>query len=70
MGRVLHLGPSCHGPSFASWAELAWADFYVGRVGFGPSCPAPVTSVSSLKLSISLEVFLRITNMFVILYSI
>ena len=36
MGRVLHLGPSWHGPSF-----------YVGRVGrgrvgFGPSCPAPL----------------------------
>ena len=40
------IGPSWHGPSFASWAELAWADFHVGRVcmgrvGFGPSCPAP-----------------------------
>ena len=42
----LKIGPSCLGPSFESWAELAWADFYVGRVGmgrvgFGPSCPAP-----------------------------
>ena len=25
MGRVLHLGPSWHGPSFM-WAELAWAE--------------------------------------------
>ena len=38
-------------PSFASWAELAWADFYVGRVGmgrvgFGPSCPAPDSQTS------------------------
>ena len=24
------IGPSCLGPSFESWAELAWADFYVG----------------------------------------
>ena len=24
-----------------SWAELAWPDFYVGQVGFGPSCPDP-----------------------------
>ena len=21
------IGPSWHGPSFASWAELAWAEF-------------------------------------------
>ena len=46
LGRDLHLGPSWHGPSFAYWAELAWAEFYVGRVGrgrvgLGPSCPAP-----------------------------
>ena len=42
----LKIGPSWLGPSFESWAELARADFYVGRVGmgrvgFGPSCPAP-----------------------------
>ena len=56
MGRVLHLGPSWHGLSFM-WAELAWAEL-VGSVelnewfsvilrtgvGFGPSCPAPVTA--------------------------
>ena len=29
------IGPSCLGPSFESWAELAWDDFYVGRVGMG-----------------------------------
>ena len=38
------IGPSCLGLSFEFWAELAWADFYVGRVGIGrvglgPSCP-------------------------------
>ena len=41
------IGPSWRGPSFASWAEVACDEFYVGRVGmgrvgFGPSCPAPV----------------------------
>ena len=59
MGRVLHLGPSWHGPSFASWAELAWAEFYVGRVGrgrigFGPSCPAPP---KTNKIQKSIRVF-------------
>ena len=43
------IGPSWHGPSFASWAESACAEFYVGRfgmgrVGFGPSCPAPLVT--------------------------
>ena len=32
MGRVLHLGPSWHGPSFASWAELAWALAWDGKM--------------------------------------
>ena len=36
MGKVLHLGPSWHGPSF-KWAELAWAGIWVvsavGRIG-------------------------------------
>ena len=31
MGRVLHLGPSWHGPIFM-WAELAWAELVLGRV--------------------------------------
>ena len=35
MGRVLHLGPSWHGPSFM-WAELAWAELVLGRVGLHP----------------------------------
>ena len=26
---------------FGPWAELYWAVFYVGRVGFGPSCLTP-----------------------------
>ena len=48
MGRVLHLGPSWHGPSFM-WAELVG-----GRVGFGPSCPAPcATSNTVLCKSLS-----------------
>ena len=42
MGRVLHLGPSWHGPSFASWAEFYVGRVGRGRVGFGPSCPAPM----------------------------
>ena len=41
---------SCLGPSFGPWAELSLAKFYLGpvdmgRVGFGPSCPAPVVLV-------------------------
>ena len=35
MGRVLHLEPSWHGPSFM-WAELAWAEFVLGRVVLHP----------------------------------
>ena len=31
MGRVLHLGPSWHGPSF-KWAGLACAELVLGRV--------------------------------------
>ena len=38
-----------------TWAELAWAEFYVGRVGmcrvgFGPSCPS-FLSHSSINIS-------------------
>ena len=36
MGRVLHLGPSWHGPIFM-WAELAWAELVLGRVVLHPS---------------------------------
>ena len=36
MGRVLHLGPSWHGPSFI-WAELARAELVLGRVVLHPS---------------------------------
>ena len=35
MGRVLHLGPSWHGPIFM-WAELAWAELVLGRVVLHP----------------------------------
>ena len=35
MGRVLHLGPSWHGPIF-KWAELAWAELVLGRVVLHP----------------------------------
>ena len=35
MGRVLHLGPSWHGPSFM-WAKLAWAELVLGRVVLHP----------------------------------
>ena len=35
MGRVLHLGPSWHGPIFM-WAELAWAELVMGRVVLHP----------------------------------
>ena len=35
MGRVLHLGPSWHGPSFM-WADLAWAELVLGRVVLHP----------------------------------
>ena len=35
MGRVLHLGPSWHGPSF-KWAEVAWAELVLGRVVLHP----------------------------------
>ena len=35
MGRVLHLGPSWHGPSF-KMAELAWAELVLGRVVLRP----------------------------------
>ena len=38
MGRVLHLGPSWHGPIFM-WAELAWAELVLGRVVLHPSEP-------------------------------
>ena len=31
MGRVLHLGPSWHGPSFM-WAELAGAELVLGEL--------------------------------------
>ena len=41
------IGPRWQEPSFASWAELAWAEFYVGRVGFGPSCPARFQVISA-----------------------
>ena len=40
MGRVLHLGPSWHGPIF-KWAELAWAELVLGRVLSGPSWHGP-----------------------------
>ena len=36
MGRVLHLGPSRHGPIFM-WAELAWAELVLGRVVLHPN---------------------------------
>ena len=36
MGRVLHLGPSCHGPSFML-AELAGAELVLGRVVLHPN---------------------------------
>ena len=39
MGRVLHLGPSWHGPSFM-WAELAWGEFVLSRDVLHPSSPA------------------------------
>ena len=35
MGRVLHLGPSWHGPIFM-WAKLAWAELVLGRVVLHP----------------------------------
>ena len=35
MGRVLHLGPSWHGPSFM-WADLAWAELVLGLVVLHP----------------------------------
>ena len=35
MGRVLHLGPSWHGPSFM-WAELVGAELVLGRVVLHP----------------------------------
>ena len=35
------IGPSLHGPSFASWAKFYVGRVGTGRVGFGPSCPAP-----------------------------
>ena len=35
MGRVLHLGPSWHGPIFM-WAELAWVELVLGRVVLHP----------------------------------
>ena len=38
MGRVLHLGPSWHGPIFM-WAELEWAELVLGRVVLHPTGP-------------------------------
>ena len=38
MGRVLHLRPSWHGPSFM-WAELARAELVLGRVVLHPNGP-------------------------------
>ena len=35
MGRVLHLGPNWHGPSFM-WAELEGAELVLGRVVLHP----------------------------------
>ena len=35
MGRVLDLGPSWYGPSLM-WAELAWAEWVLGRVDLHP----------------------------------
>ena len=35
MGRVLHLGPSWHGPSFM-WAELVGAELVLVRVVLHP----------------------------------
>ena len=39
MGRVLHLGPSWHGPIFM-WVELAWAELVLGRVVLHPDKPS------------------------------
>ena len=36
MGRVLHLGPSWHGPSFM-WAELVGAELVLVRVVLHPA---------------------------------
>ena len=36
MGRVLHLGPSWHGPSFM------WAELVLGRVVLHPFIPHPL----------------------------
>ena len=36
MGRVLHLGPSWHGPIYMR-ADLAWAELVLGRVVLHPS---------------------------------
>ena len=46
MDRVLHLGPSWHGPIFM-WAELAWAELVLGRVVLHPVMG--LVSVSFLK---------------------
>ena len=40
LGRVLHLGPSWHGPIFM-WAELAWAELVLGQL----SCTQPINSM-------------------------
>ena len=44
MGRVLHLGPSWHGPIFM-WAELAWAGLVLGRVVLHPLPEGHVTFI-------------------------
>ena len=50
MGRVLHLGPSWHGPTFM-WAELAWAELVLGRVVLHPIfIPKLTTSIFKVRL--------------------
>ena len=49
MGRVLHLGPSWHGPIFM-WAELAWAELVLGRVVLHPPKVPVMTLVYSGRL--------------------
>ena len=50
MGRVLHLGPSWHGPTFM-WAELAWAELVLGRVVLHPFQRGPKVLVCSKGLT-------------------
>ena len=50
MGRVLHLGPSWHGPSFML-AELAGAELVLGRVVLHPYVPTLLKQPAPLQHS-------------------